>query len=287
MGVAGSPPNSTIDPIDAVKEQVPEPGLRAPAVLVRGERLVIGACLLGLTLLSCLYLVLLADAMDAMNGDGRASAYMWLMPMGRWGPAELVLCCVMWIVMMVAMMVPSAAPVLFAFHALSRSRPGADPVGARFVAFFLGYLLVWFAFSVLATGAQWWLHEAALVTDTMVSSSRTLDALLLVSAGIYQFVPMKSVCLSKCRAPMGFLLTEWRDGTTGALVMGLRHGAFCVGCCWGLMVLLFVGGTMNLLWIGVLAAAVLIEKALPFGGAAAKAFGLAMIAAGLWLAVMA
>ena len=117
----------------------------------------------------------------------------------------------------------------------------------------------------------------------MTSTSATLNAVLLLGAGIYQFAPMKHVCLSRCRTPMGFLLTEWRDGARGALIMGLRHGVFCVGCCWGLMALLFVGGVMNLLWIGVLTAAVLMEKVLPFGAMPAKAAGVGMLAGGLWI----
>lgn len=256
------------------------PGIRTS--LARGERIVIGAGLLALTLLSWLYLALVADAMDAMD-HARGSAFMWLMPMGGWGATEFALCFAMWVVMMVAMMVPSAVPMLFAFHSLSRSRPGGERAGRRFGAFLLGYFFVWSVFSLLAAAAQWSLHEAAIVTDQMISSNATLDAVLLLGAGIYQFAPMKHVCLARCRTPMGFLLTEWRDGTSGALVMGFRHGIFCVGCCWGLMTLLFVGGVMNLLWIALLGVAVLIEKVLPLGTMLAKMAGLAMLAGGLWI----
>jgi predicted metal-binding membrane protein len=253
------------------------------AAFQRGERIVITAGLLALTLLSWLYLALLADAMDAMGGAGHSTAAMWLMPMGRWGLIEVALCLAMWIVMMVAMMLPSAAPMLFAFHAVSRSRTASGPIGVRFSAFLLGYIAVWSAFSLLATGAQWALHEAAVVPDTMVSTSRILDAALLFCAGIFQFMALKQTCLSQCRSPMGFLLTQWRDGAAGALAMGWRHGMYCVGCCWALMALLFVGGVMNLLWIAVLSATVLFEKMLPFGVATARATGLAMIAGGLWV----
>jgi len=255
-----------------------------PAVAppMRGDRLFVAAGLIALTSLSWLYLVLLAEAMGAM-GAGQGSPYMWLMPMGRWGLVESALCLGMWVVMMIAMMVPSAAPMLFAFHAISRSRGDCTVAGRRFVAFLLGYVVVWSAFSVLAAGAQWWLHESAVVTDAMVSSSRMLDAALLLCAGIYQFVPVKHGCLSRCRSPMAFLLSEWRNGAKGAWVMGVRHGAFCVGCCWGLMALLFVGGVMNLLWIALLAGAVLIEKLLPFGATLAKLAGLALCAGGIWL----
>jgi len=249
---------------------------------LRSGRLVVAAGLVALTVLAWLYLALLAEAMSAMRA-GNDSAYMWLMPMGRWGAAEFGLCFAMWAVMMIAMMMPSAAPMLFSFHALDRSRRRASSAPLRFVAFSLGYVFVWSAFSVFAAGVQWWLHDAAVVTDMMISASRVLDGVILLCAGIYQFMPAKSRCLSKCRTPLGFLLSEWREGTAGALVMGVRHGAFCVGCCWALMALLFVGGVMNLLWIAVLAATVLIEKALSFGVPVAKAIGVLMGVSGVWL----
>ena len=253
----------------------------ALVALMRGERLVVAAVLVALTVLAWLYLALLADAMSAMR-IGESSAYMWLMPMGQWGLIEFLLCFAMWDLMMIAMMVPSAAPMLFAFHALDRSRAGGGSAAQRLLAFLVGYLLVWSSFSAIAAAAQWWLHDAAVVTDMMVSSSRLLDGALLLCAGVYQFMPAKSRCLSKCRTPMGFLLTEWREGMRGALVMGMRHGAFCVGCCWALMALLFVGGVMNLVWIALLAGAVLIEKVVRSGAIVAKATGLLMCASGLW-----
>jgi predicted metal-binding membrane protein len=256
----------------------------APALegFLRSGRLVVAAGLVALTLLSWLYLALLAEAMGAMS-VGESSPYMWLMPMGSWGASEFLLCFAMWDVMMIAMMTPSAAPMLFAFQALGRARPAHVSTGRRFGAFFLGYVVVWSSFSVIAAAVEWWLHEAAVMTDMMISVSRVFDAVVLLGAGTYQLTPAKTRCLSKCRTPLGFLLTEWRDGTWGALVMGVRHGAFCVGCCWALMALLFVGGVMNLLWIALLAGVVLIEKVVPFGGTVAKAMGLVMCAGGLWL----
>jgi predicted metal-binding membrane protein len=255
----------------------------AAASLARSERAVTGAGLLALTLLSWLYLALLADSMDAMDGAGSGAAFMALMPMGRWAPAEFALCFAMWLVMMIAMMVPSAAPMLLAFLSFSRSRAGGEQAGQRFAAFLLGYLLVWAAFSAVATGAQWALREASLVTDLMASASSRLNGVLLIGAGLYQFAAAKQVCLARCRSPLAFVLMEWRAGSRGALVMGLRHGGFCVGCCWGLMALLFVGGVMNLLWIAVLSAVVLAEKLLPFGAMPSKIAGAAMVACGLWL----
>jgi predicted metal-binding membrane protein len=252
-------------------------------VLARGDRWIVGASLALLILLSWLYLGVMADTVKAMTGEGGSAAYMWLMPMGQWGVTEFVLGFAMWVVMMVGMMLPSAAPMLFAFQRVSRSRPeGASAIGPV-GAFLLGYLLVWGMFSFLATVAQWILHATEVLTPAMVSSSNSFNAALLIAAGIYQFVPLKHTCLSKCRVPLGFLLTEWRDGLRGALIMGFRHGAFCVGCCWLLMALLFVGGVMNLLWIALLTVVVLVEKVLPFGRQAASVAGVLMIVGGSWI----
>jgi predicted metal-binding membrane protein len=250
-------------------------------VLRHGEGLAVALGLALLALLSWLYLAVLADAMDAMD-RGAGSTFMVLMPMGRWGAFEVALCIAMWVVMMIAMMVPGAAPMVLAFHAVVRRRAGAGAAWRRVAAFLLGYVLVWSGFSVVAAALQWGLHEASVVTDMMVSTSRRLDAALLVVAGLWQLAPAKDRCLSACRVPLAFLMAEWRDGARGALVMGCRHGALCVGCCWGLMALLFVGGVMNLLWIALLAGLVLVEKGLPWGTAVAKVAGVALCAAGAW-----
>jgi predicted metal-binding membrane protein len=280
MDGAYSPLNPTTDRTSTMRPLTSVPPVFG--AFLRGGRGVIAACLLALTLLAWLYLARLAEAMSAM-GAGADSVYMWLMPMGSWGPAEFGLCVAMWAIMMIAMMVPSATPMLFAFHALDRSRRSASAAPLRFAAFFLGYVFVWSAFSVIAAGIQWWLHEAAVVTDMMMSSSRVFDGAILLCAGIYQFMPAKRRCLAKCRTPLGFLMSEWREGPTGAWLMGMRHGMFCVGCCWGLMALLFVGGVMNLLWIAVLAATVLVEKTVPFGITVARTAGIFMSASGVWL----
>jgi predicted metal-binding membrane protein len=249
---------------------------------VRGERLVVVACVAVITLLSWVYLVALADAMDAMS-DGRSSVYMRLMPMGRWGAHELAVGFAMWAVMMVAMMAPSATPMLLAFHALVRPRHDVRTTRGRSAAFLLGYVIAWTGFSVLATALQWWLHERAVVTDQMISSSRLLDASLLLVAGAWQLMPAKATCLSKCRTPFGFLVMEWREGARGAVLMGLRHGLYCTGCCWALMLLLFAAGVMNLGWIALLSLLVLVEKLLPYGMVVARISGLALCAGGLWL----
>lgn len=196
----------------------------------------------------------------------------------RWSVAQMLAVCAMWSVMMAAMMLPSALPMILTFIEL-----GADAAGAaRARAFVAAYLLVWCGFSVAASAAQWALQAAGWVDPMIASRSAGLTAALLLIAGLYQFSPLKRLCLASCRTPMAFLLGEWRAGVSGAFVMGLRHGLFCLGCCWALMALLFVGGAMNLAWVAALSVAVAIEKLAPRGARLAWALGLALIGAGLW-----
>jgi len=200
------------------------------------------------------------------------------MPMSSaWHLDNLLAVWSMWAVMMAAMMLPSALPMVLAFVALCR-RNGET---ARSRSFVVAYLLVWFAFSMVATGLQWVLQAAGWVNPMIVSTSATLTGVLLLVAGAYQFSPLKHICLANCRTPMGFLIGEWRGGTSGAFVMGLRHGLFCLGCCWALMALLFVGGVMNLAWIAALSIAVAIEKLMPQGQHLATLLGLGLIGAGV------
>jgi predicted metal-binding membrane protein len=139
---------------------------------------------------------------------------------------------------------------------------------------------VWTAFSALATLAEWGLHQAALLSTTMTATSPALDGGLLIAAGIFQWTPFKRACLKGCRSPLSFLMSEWREGGGGAFLMGLRHGAYCVGCCWFLMALLFVAGVMNLLWVAVIALLVMAEKFLPKGELLARVLGIALVIAG-------
>ena len=221
----------------------------------------------------------------AMARHGDAAGAAMAMPHVRsWGGAELALLVAMWAVMMVAMMLPSAAPLVLLFATIARRRRAARSPAAPTAALAAGYLLAWTAFSVVAALAQWGLHQAALLSPAMASTSPALGALVLVGAGAYQWTPLKGRCLAECRSPMGFVAREWREGVRGALVMGARHGAFCVGCCWVLMALLFVAGVMNLLWVAALAAFVLVEKAAPGGAWLGKAAGVLLVAAGLWVA---
>ncbi len=207
---------------------------------------------------------------------GHPLAQLTMPASSRWSAANLLAVWAMWAVMMAAMMLPSAWPMVSAFIRL-----GGDAAGrSRSRAFVVAYLGVWCVFSATATAAQWLLQALGWVSPMILSTSATLTGTLLLIAGIYQFSPLKQVCLSRCRTPVGFLMGEWRPGLRGAFVMGLRHGLFCLGCCWALMALLFVGGVMNLAWIAALSIVVAIEKLAPRGERIALALGLALMAAG-------
>jgi predicted metal-binding membrane protein len=233
--------------------------------------------------LAWVYLLSMSWGMAHMD----VGAAMTIMPrMTDWRAVDLLLVLAMWVVMMAAMMLPSIMPMVLGFAALSRQRRAQRLPYARTGVFVLGYLAVWSGFSLLATLAQWGLLEARLVTPMMVSAAPWLAGALLVIAGVFQFTPLKHACLSRCASPFGFLLNEWRDGTFGAWTMGLRHGAYCVGCCGLLMALLFVFGVMNVLWVAVLSIYVLLEKMLPqvrwlhhAGGVVLIAWGMAVVAA--------
>ncbi len=185
------------------------------------------------------------------------------------------------------MMLPSATPRLLLFHTLQRNRrergTGAASPGVRVAAFVLGYLLVWTAFSVAAALAQWLLHRGLLVSPAMASASPWLSGGLLVTAGAFQLTPLKDACVGRCRSPLSFLTSHWREGTAGALRMGAHHGTWCVGCCWALMALLFVLGVMTLLWVAALALFVLVEKTLPHGRWVTRGGGALFLGWGGWV----
>ncbi len=201
--------------------------------------------------------------------------------MQAWGVLDLVLLFVMWAVMMVAMMVPSAAPLMLIFAAAHRKRQKRQDPFVPTAVFLMGYLLVWTGFSALATLIQWGLHTAALLSPMMVSTSSILGGVLMMAAGIFQLTSLKHACLKHCRSPLGFLMTHWREGARGTLIMGLEHGTYCVGCCWILMALLFVAGVMNLLWVATIAAFVLFEKLLPRGDLVGRVVGGMLVLAGI------
>lgn len=201
-----------------------------------------------------------------------------------WSLADGTLTAVMWVTMMAAMMLPSAAPMLLLFSAVNRKRGARGSQVAPTGIFLLGYLLVWVGFSFLATGAQWGLHTLMLLSPGLAIANPLLGGLILVAAGAYQFTPLKKACLVHCQSPLDFLFTRWREGAGGALQMGLRHGGYCLGCCWVLMALLFVGGAMNLTWIALIAGLVLLEKVLARGMLVSRIAGSLLLVWGLSLA---
>jgi predicted metal-binding membrane protein len=186
-----------------------------------------------------------------------------------WGLGTWALMITMWWVMMIAMMTPSAAPTILLYARVHRAALAKGELGDEVTpigTFTAGYLTVWLGFAVGATALHCMLERAGLVSTMMMGSrSRWLSGVVLIAAGLYQLSPLKKVCLAQCRAPASFLARHWRPHALGAFLLGARHGAYCVGCCWMLMALLFVGGVMNLAWIAALAIVVLIERVLPAG----------------------
>jgi predicted metal-binding membrane protein len=201
---------------------------------------------------------------------------------GQWAGSYWLLMLAMWWVMMIAMMLPSAAPMVLLYGRVHH-RHGQDS-RSNPVVFVVGYLSSWLAFSLLATSLQWTLERSGLLDSMLMwSTNRTLSALLLMLAGFYQFTGLKNHCLIHCRSPGEWLSSHWQSGPAGALRMGAHHGLYCVGCCWGLMLMLFVGGIMNLVWIGGLAVLVLLEKLLPGGEWVASAAGGVMLLTSVYL----
>ena len=200
-----------------------------------------------------------------------------------WDGSAVLLLFMMWAVMMAAMMLPSAAPVLLAFLELNHRRQKAAQPLVPAGIFVGGYLAAWTAYSAVATLAQWGLHKAALLSPAMAATSPALNGGLLLAAGIFQWTPLKRACLQRCRSPLSFLMSEWRNGASGAFVMGLRHGSYCLGCCWILMALLFVAGVMNLFWVIAIALFVMTEKTLVRGELFGRLAGAALVIAGVVL----
>lgn len=240
--------------------------------VLRRDRVVVLAALAVVTLLAWAYLVLGAGVpMDAAP---------MAMAAAPWTPRYAGVMFVMWALMMVAMMLPGAAPMILLFAAISRrGYPGVAAL-RRTAAFGFAYVCVWVLFAAVATGLQWGLTRMMLLSPAMAVESPAISGALFVTAGLYQFLPVKQACLRHCRAPTEFLASHWRAGAAGALRMGLRHGLWCLGCCWVLMGLLFVGGIMNLLWIAALALIVFIEKAIPRGKLAGRLLAVGLLAWG-------
>ena len=260
-----------------------EPGNVAPARAPRRDRVLIAGCLLLITALAWAYLVHLDHRMAASANSATAMAQMGMTLDAPWGAWDVFLTTVMWAVMMVGMMSPSAAPVLLLFAEMQRRRPERSaPLAVPL--FGVGYITLWLGFSVCAALAQWALHEGALLSSTLAAASPRVGGGILIAAGVYQLTPAKGTCLNHCQSPVGFLMTNWRDGARGAFQMGLRHGRFCLGCCWALMCVLFTVGVMNLVWVAALTAFILLEKSGRLGTHVARVGGVVMIVAGILLA---
>jgi predicted metal-binding membrane protein len=213
---------------------------------------------------------------------GLAWLYLWgmaSMPGGM--EAGIAMTVVMWAVMMAGMMLPSASPAILLYAAMVRKNAERGVALAAGWLFVAGYLLAWVGFGVVAALLQAALEHAGLLTPMLSAASPWLSGALLLAAGAYQLTPLKNLCLSKCREPVQFFITHWHPGPVGALRMGAAHGAYCVGCCWVLMLLLFTLGVMNLAWVALIATFVLAEKLLPAGRLSSRFAGVALILAGL------
>ena len=219
--------------------------------ILRHERLIVGGAI-ALLIALCWWFLASGAGIGSMQPPLTALALMW------------------WL-MMVAMMLPSATPAVLLYARVRAQRHAAGAVVKPWI-FLLGYLAVWLIFSVIAAGAQ-----RLIAGPGMRLESRILTGGVLIAAGLYQLSPLKSACLTQCRSPAQFLNRNWRPGTIGAVRLGILHGAYCVGCCGLLMALLFVGGVMNFAWIAALTLMVGIEKLVPRGDLIGRAAGVALI----------
>jgi predicted metal-binding membrane protein len=250
------------------------------ADLVRRDRLLVGGALVAITALSWAWLAAGAGMdmdMGGMDPD-------MVMPM-EWTASLFAVMFLMWWIMMIAMMVPSAAPMILLFATVNRRQRAMAAPWVPTGIFAAGYLAAWAVYSGLATGLQWLLDRSGLMTMAMASAADWLGAVLLMAAGAWQLTPLKHACLEHCRSPFAFVSQHWRPGPMGAFRMGLRHGSYCVACCWAVMGLLFYAGVMNFAWIAGLAIFVLVEKLLPAGHRFGQVSGYVFLAWGLGLVV--
>jgi predicted metal-binding membrane protein len=260
--------------------------------VLRRDRVVVVAALAVIVALAWADLVWLADDMT-MGGMDMTGFRM--IPAGRglmmptaspWRPIEFGYVLSMWTVMMVGMMMPSAAPMILLYARVGRQAATSGKPFAASGWFAAGYFVAWTGFSAAATVAQWALERAALLTPAMEMARHAVGGVVLIAVGLYQWTPLKDACLAQCRAPLAFIMQHggFRADARSAFALGLRHGIYCIGCCWALMALLFVVGIMNLRWIAALAILVLLEKITPFGRTIARIAGLGFLTAGVyWL----
>jgi len=225
--------------------------------ILKKDRLIIISALFIISLLAWVYIIYLYRQMAVMNMD----ALFFAMPMTpSWTMTDFVLLLLMWFVMMIAMMTPAVAPLILIFAMVNRQRKQQNRPFVNTAYLMTGYFLVWAAFSLAATSLQWLLQQISLLNPEMKTTSKILGSVILITTGIFQFTAFKHTCLQYCRTPIEFVHRHWKEGKQGALRMGIQNGFYCLGCCWMLMVLLFVAGIMNLLWVALIAVFVLIEK---------------------------
>jgi len=258
-----------------------KPGLFRPntlssvETLLRKDRQIVVAALVGLIAVSWSYLWFMARSMNS------AGMSVMMTAPEAWTAQVALAVFLMWAIMMIGMMLPSVAPMILLYTAILRRREPPPPVLPYTWLFLFGYLGAWCLFSGAATALQWWLSSLRLVSPMMTGTSSILNGIILIAAGVYQWLPLKAACLQHCRSPAKYLAEHKRPGFFGAFIMGLHHGVYCIGCCWILMLLLFIGGVMNLLWIALLAGFVLIEKLLPWGQHIGRIAGAVMMLAGI------
>ena len=267
---------------------------------IRRDRLIVISALTLVVALSWVYL--LAGAGMGMSGlemtrmsqhevamgvSGSLMTDMAMMTPAVWTPGYAVLMFFMWWIMKMAMMLPSAAPTILLFATVNRRQRETGRPHVATSLFVIGYLAAWAGFSLIAVILQWRLEKAGLLSPTLVGTNLMFGATLLIAAGVYQMTPIKHACLRRCRSPLAFLGSHWRPGARGALRMGLLHGAFCVGCCWFLMGLMFFGGVMNLYWVAGLALFILFEKTVPTGHWVDYAAGIALLVCGTGMLTLA
>jgi predicted metal-binding membrane protein len=252
---------------------------------LRRDRAIVVTALVAVVVLAWLEVL---REMTAMATSGGEMAGMAGMAMGDAMPADAVLSArhaaelgAMWAVMMAAMMLPGASPMILFYAKIAGQRGGRRSTVGNTGAFALAYVVVWALFSDGAVALQLAFERNALISPAMRATSAALAGIVLFASGIYQFTPAKRACLRRCRSPLEFVMLHWRPGTRGAFMMGATHGAYCVGCCWLLMVLLFVGGVMNVAWIGGIALYVLVEKTVPAGHWLSRAAGAVLIVWGV------
>jgi len=246
--------------------------------LKRERRLVLGA-MVSLAALAWAYTVYLGIQHPLMTSA------MTMPTMMQWSATNVVFMFIMWAVMMFAMMLPSVTPTVMIFGRVREKREVTGRLFAPTGAFVAGYLLVWVGFSLLATTVNWSLHTGGSMSTMMGKVGPQTGGLFLIAAGAFQWTPLKNACLENCRSPMSFLMQHWREGSLGAALMGMHHGFYCLGCCWLLMLLLFVLGVMNLLWVAVLTIVVLAEKIMHRGEILSRGLGMLLIGWGAWLII--